>query len=414
MDDNLHLTQLFSLLKKSYPTKKELEERFNYSIKEFDSLNEVKRLFCNRNRHLFVDTTLLSHDNTFIYCIACEEELSKKILDFANHFDFFAFSKTKEYEDFLIDEINFFANKQQFNISQKEINRILKKGHFQNQQELYLRNLSKCLKFIQTHEFNISNISRLYHLLIIDIAEGTSENDRQAGYRQKAVNINDDMIPVVGTLPFIDIFQNLERLFGYLKMREQNNNVEKEIITFLISYFYFDILYPYPYFHIEMMRLISLWMVNGKSLLLSQMIRISRLNNDANRLCYLKSIKNTFEMNNDMSYVLFDLIGQLFRSLYPQLVADKIKQRVLAEGNELSKKELQAIKIIASFNSSDGNAYFDWRKYLLAEGKKMSKQYALRLLNDLEEKGILIAKGSHYKLFALNFQKFSLPLLEQL
>lgn len=109
--------------------------------------------------------------------------------------------------------------------------------------------------------------------------------------------------------------------------------------------------------------------------------------NAKTKALYYRSIENAREDDNDLTYffeTMYRLAGQ-FVEVY--LTLDHLNDRVRKSGMALTQNELNLMKsILLHMKEKD---HFTWEDVSSVDKEQYSKQYYLRLLNELTQKAVL-------------------------
>lgn len=257
-----------------------------------------------------------------------------------------------------------------------------------------IKNMIDGINFVNTlPEFNKDNLFKLYNILSNQcLAE---ENKLHPGdyYRYDGVEVGG-----YHGCPVSQINECMDSLFSLVDkvLRDRANDL-KYVIPHIAHYY---LLYIHPYFDYNgrTARMVSYWImlltkIKGFTPIVSE--AINQTKND-----YYYALSETRDSHNDLTYFLLYIYDISIKYLLTYKNIEEIDITLQNKGITLTTLEKTYIKKIII--SSKGNfSYSDFVKWVAID---MSKQGALKILNNFERFGILCSSlsKSNKKLFFLN------------
>ncbi len=256
--------------------------------------------------------------------------------------------------------------------------------------DIIVRNMINGYKFIASKPiFNEENLYKLYNILSIDSLD---ENSKLNGiYRDDEVYVGKD-----NGCPKELIKDCMDSLFVYV-----NNELNKRnhYLPFIVHYY---IVYIHPYFDYNgrTARMVMLWisMLSDIADLLPTFLS-EAINDDKKN--YYNAISNSRSSNNDLTYFityLYDLSNNYYL-VYKNI--SKLKEVYSLMGESFTKTEQQYIKRIMIYSK---NGWFNYKTFINFCGIDISKQGALKILNNFLNLNILVSRinSKNEKIFKLN------------
>ncbi len=286
--------------------------------------------------------------------------------------------------------------------SKKCINKIIEKEN-NSKAELEVVNLFNAYQFIKENQINETNIKTLYDILTKDIDLDKEQLDGEL-YRLDKVGIYKSTGREIATgIDAKEIKATMDNLILYIKtLVDYPNNDEllKYGITFII-HFIFVFIHPYYDRNGRMARLLQNWVLiqcyNENILPTAEIIKYDKNN-------YYNAIQDVRDADGDLNYFLkymFSASNKLYRS---KLTVNELENYLMNQSILLTEHEKNYITILLmNYNKEDK---FNWRRFLgllkLIDDEK-SKEGCLKILNNLEQKNILISKlKNKTKLFRIS------------
>ena len=157
-----------------------------------------------------------------------------------------------------------------------------------------------------------------------------------------------------------------------------------------------------------MARVMSFWYNYKHAPALSLLLVSEAINNKVHKAGYYNAIQNTRSAGNDLTYFL-EYMGNIILK-YAKIYINfyNIVNKLKGDGNLINRATEVALKYVLALPGS-GEGYFNWKDYKDSTHEEFSKQYCLRLLNELADLEILTVKEyKKAKLYRLNTDKLDL------
>ncbi len=263
--------------------------------------------------------------------------------------------------------------------TQTKIAEIQKKESLTETNDIIVKNMLDAIVFIidEKPEFNKDNLLKLYNILSKDALPESKKLKKDAYYRHDKV--------YVGGFEGAD-FELLDEYMDSLFEFANNQNYIKKLHSLLPFICHYYILYLHPYFDYNgrTARMVSFWLnyiydIADAPYFMSEAINETKKD-------YYKALANTRLTNNDLTYFLGYLLETSIKFSFVYKNLEEIKKLLLQTGDTLSPSEWAYLKKILVHNP-DG--YFNYKKFLEYIRAKMTKQGALKILNNLVDYEIL-------------------------
>lgn len=274
--------------------------------------------------------------------------------------------------------------------------------------DIIVKNMLLGYEFVKGHDITEENIFQLYNILSKNCLKDTEQLYPNALYRHDEVNIVDGANAVVDRGVDWNLLPTLMRqLIDYMNT---DKTYEEHLIASHIVHYYFVYLHPYFDYNGRMARVLSFWYNLKHAPSLSLLLVSEAINNRIHKQDYYNAIMNSRSTGNDITYFL-EFMGDIvlkyskiyinFYSIKTQL---KGKGMLISRALEIALKYVLAIPVV-------GEGFFDWKDYKDFSHDSFSKQYYLRLLNDLTELQILkVTEHKKSNLYQLNADLWDLIL----
>lgn len=274
--------------------------------------------------------------------------------------------------------------------------------------DIIVKNMLLGYEFVKGHDITEENIFQLYNILSKNCLKDTEQLYPNALYRHDEVNIVDGANSVVDRGVDWNLLPTLMRqLIDYMNT---DKTYEEHLIASHIVHYYFVYLHPYFDYNGRMARVLSFWYNLKHAPSLSLLLVSEAINNRIHKQDYYNAIMNSRSTGNDITYFL-EFMGDIvlkyskiyinFYSIKTQL---KGKGMLISRALEIALKYVLAIPVV-------GEGFFDWKDYKDFSHDSFSKQYYLRLLNDLTELQILkVTEHKKSNLYQLNADLWDLIL----
>ena len=263
--------------------------------------------------------------------------------------------------------------------TQTKIAEVQKKESLTETNDIIIKNMLDAIVFIidEKPEFNKNNLLKLYNILSKDSLPESKKLKKDAYYRHDKV--------YVGGFEGAD-FELLDEYMDSLFEFANNQNYIKKLHSLLPFICHYYILYLHPYFDFNgrTARMVSFWLnyiydIADAPYFMSEAINETKKD-------YYKALANTRLANNDLTYFLGYLLETSIKFSFVYKNLEEIKNLLLQTGDTLSSSEWVYLKKILVHNP-DG--YFNYKKFLEYIRAKMTKQGALKILNNLVDYEIL-------------------------
>lgn len=274
--------------------------------------------------------------------------------------------------------------------------------------DIIVKNMLLGYEFVKRHDITEENIFQLYKILSKKCLKDTEQLNPNALYRHDEVNIVDGANAVVDR--GVD-WQLLPALMKQLiDFMNTDKTYEEHLIASHIVHYYLVYLHPYFDYNGRMARVLSFWYNLKHAPSLSLLLVSEAINNRIHKQGYYNAIMNSRNAGNDITYFL-EYMGDIvlkYSKIYINFYSIKAKLKgkglLLTRALEIALKYVLAIPIT-------GEGFFDWKDYKDFSHDSFSKQYYLRLLNDLTELKILkVVEHKKSNLYQLNADLWDLIL----
>lgn len=279
------------------------------------------------------------------------------------------------------------------NTTRRQIEKIIKENNPKDKNDLIIINMIRGLDYIKkAKEFNKKSLKELYDIL----SYGCLEPEDEIGelyYRNDSVYVAEH-----SGCPVDRIDECMDSLFRYTsECLNSKDNVKRFLLPFIVHYY---ILYIHPYFDYNgrTARMVQLWIY----ILLGDIhpIYLSEAINDFKK-DYYKAIDNSRYSRNDLSYFIIYLLKLINSYSLVQKNLESIKEELESEGETITEKELHYLKKIIINKKIK---WFNFKKFIDFENLDITRQGALKILNNFVDLGLLESKtnSKNEKIFILN------------
>lgn len=292
----------------------------------------------------------------------------------------------------IFSEIEGTLNIENVPTTHKRIKEVSKAENLTDKNDIIIKNMFKAIEFIVgAPEFNKENLFKLYNILSKDCLD--EEDELTEGYyRNGPVSVGH-----YDGAPFEKIDELMDSLFEFVNNEE---NVQKfgHIMPHICHYY---IVYVHPYFDYNgrTARMVSLWISLIKDFFYAPLYMSEAINE--NKKAYYDALSDTRDMNNDLTYFLGYIYetATKFSLIYKNV--EEIEKQLAKSGDFLTSGEIAYLKKILAHNLDD---YFKVSQFIKYINNNISKQAALKVLNQLTDYGILNAgtNKKNEKIFKIN------------
>lgn len=268
----------------------------------------------------------------------------------------------------------------------KRIAEIYKGEKLTDKNDVIVKNMINAISFIVNDkpDFNKENLYKLYNMLSKDCLPQESQIKDGKYYRDDAVTI--------GGFDGADhriVSECMDSLFEFAN-NEENIKEHKFLLPYICHYY---VLYVHPYFDYNgrTARMISFWLSYIYNIDCAPYFMSEAINECKGD--YYKAIVNTRNTNNDLTYFLGYIMETSIKYSFVYKNLEEIKNELSKAGDSLSSSELVYLKKILVHS---GENWFNYKQFLQYISITMTRQWALKILNNLTNYGILI-KSSNKK-----------------
>jgi Fic family protein len=274
--------------------------------------------------------------------------------------------------------------------------------------DIIVKNMLLGYEFVKRHDITEENIYQLYQILSKKCLKDNEQLNPGAYYRHDEVNIVD------GTNAVVDRGVDWQLLPSLMKQlidfMNTDKTYEEHLIASHIIHYYLVYLHPYFDYNGRMARVLSFWYNLKHAPSLSLLLVSEAINNKIHKQGYYNAIMNSRNAGNDITYFL-EYMGDIvlkYSKIYINFYS--IKAQLKGKGQLLTRALEIALKYVLAIPVT-GEGFFDWKDYKDFSHDSFSKQYYLRLLNDLTELQILkVIEHKKSNLYQLNADLWDLIL----
>lgn len=272
--------------------------------------------------------------------------------------------------------------------------------------DISVKNMLLGYEFVKNNDITEENIFKLYNILSKNCLKEEEVLLPGAYYRHDGVNIMSSANTIVDkgvehqALPKL-----MKELINYINSEK---TYEEHLLASHIIHFYIIFLHPYFDYNGRMARVMSFWYNYKHAPALSLLLVSEAINNKVHKAGYYNAIQNTRSAGNDLTYFL-EYMGNIILK-YAKIYINfyNIVNKLKGDGNLINRATEVALKYVLALPGSD-EGYFNWKDYKDSTHEEFSKQYCLRLLNELADLEILTVKEyKKAKLYRLNTDKLDL------
>ena len=245
--------------------------------------------------------------------------------------------------------------------------------------DIIVKNMLNAIQFIINEKptFNRENLRKLYDILSKDCLP---ENLRiKAGHYYR-----DDVVSVGGFdgAPVEKIDECMDSLFSFAN-DPSCIKAHGELLPYICHYY---ILYIHPYFDYNgrTARMVSFWLNYINNIIYAPYYMSEAINESKSD--YYKALTDTRNTNNDLTYFLGYILETSVKYGYVYKNLEEMKKILSKTGDTLTSTEWVYVKKILVHNPED---YFNYKMFLTYIHTAMTRQGALKILNNLTCYGIL-------------------------
>lgn len=261
----------------------------------------------------------------------------------------------------------------------RHIVEVSKNDNLTEKNDIIVRNMLEAIRFIidDKPEFNKENLRKLYGILSKDcLAEELQIKDGDH-YRDDKVYIG-----AFEGAPVELLDECMDSLFAFANDPE-SKKIHEHLLPYICHYY---ILYVHPYFDYNgrTARMVSFWLNYINNIACAPYFMSEAINESKND--YYRAITDTRNTNNDLTYFLGYILetsikyGLVYKNL------EEMKKILSKTGDTLTATEWVYVKKILVHNPED---FFNYKMFLTYIHATMTRQGALKILNNLNRNGIL-------------------------
>lgn len=375
----------------NYPTETELIYKFGFLRNDLKTINEDKY----HDYDYFKLPLKDENDQPLLYWNS--DKITFNFFDAQDlirnsYMDQFSdFSNSEILNGFIFSEIESTLAIEGVRSTRKHIEKINKSNYedLKDQNDIIIKNMLIGFEFVKTEEINEANILNLYEILSKNLLQENEKLLKSHYYRHDEVTIVDGLGIIIDKgVDHNKLPQLMKDLISFIN---EDKTYEEHLIAPHIIHYYILYLHPYFDFNGRMARVMSFWYNYQKAPSLSLLLVSEAINNKANKSNYYNAIINSRKTNNDLTYFL-EYMGNIiikyskvYVNFYNVLHQLKGEGHVLSRSLELALKYVLAIPVVKE-------GYFSWKDFMNSTNENYSKQYYLRLLNNLVEINVLEVK----------------------
>lgn len=279
----------------------------------------------------------------------------------------------------LFSEIEGTLNIENIPTTHRHIAEVSKNENLTEENDIIVRNMLNAMRFIvnEKPEFNKENLRKLYSILSKDcLAEGLQIKDG-AFYRDDQVYIG-----AFEGAPVEVVEECMDSLFAFA-----NDPESKKTHDFLLPYIcHYYILYVHPYFDYNgrTARMVSFWLNYINDITCAPYFMSEAINESKND--YYRAITDTRNTNNDLTYFLGYILETSIKYGFVYKNLEEMKKMLSKTGDTLTSTEWVYVKKILVHNPED---FFNYKMFLTYIHATMTRQGALKILNNLNSYGII-------------------------
>ena len=314
---------------------------------------------------------LLSLEDEYLRLLVEDYEANKSLL-FARNAADMAISR-------LFSEIEGSLKIENVPTTRKRIAEIHKSNQPKDQNDIIIKNMLSAVEFITEEKpaFNKENLKKLYDILSKDSLDEALRLKEGCYWRDGEV--------FVGSYEGADyriVDACMDSLFAFAG--DAANIKEYGILLPYICQYYIVYIHPYFDFNGRTARMVSFWLsyiydIAGAPIFMSEAINDSKGD-------YYRAIVNTRNTNNDLTYFLGYILETAIKYTFVYKNLEEIKKELSESGDTLTATEWGYVKKILVHNREN---FFNYKMFLEYIHSEMSKQGAIKILDNLTAYGIL-------------------------
>ena len=245
--------------------------------------------------------------------------------------------------------------------------------------DIIVKNMLNAIEFITQEKpaFNKENLRKLYEMLSHDCLEEDCRLESNAYYRNKPIYIGE-----YEGADWHIVEECMDSMFAFAGDAE-NLRKHGRFLPYICHYY---ILYVHPYcdYNGRTARMVSFWLNYINDIAIAPYFISEAINESKGD--YYRAIVNTRESHNDLTYFLGYILETSIRYSFVYMNLEEIRKELSKTGDSLSSAEWVYVKKILIHSPEN---YFNYKEFLRYVNATMTRQGALKILNNLTEYGIL-------------------------
>lgn len=279
----------------------------------------------------------------------------------------------------LFSEIEGTLNIENIPTTHRHIAEVSKKENLTEENDIIVKNMLNAIRFIINEKpaFNKENLLRLYNILSKDCLPEKLQIKDGFYYRDDKVYIG-----AFEGAPTEMVDECMDSLFAFVNDPE-SIKVHDNLLPYICHYY---ILYIHPYFDYNgrTARMVSFWLNYINNITFAPYFMSEAINENKND--YYRAITDTRNANNDLTYFLGYILETSIKYSFVYKNLEEMRNILSKTGDTLTSTEWVYVKKILVHNSED---YFNYKMFLTYIHATMTRQGALKILNNLHSYGIL-------------------------
>ena len=279
----------------------------------------------------------------------------------------------------LFSEIEGTLNIENIPTTHRHIVEVSKSENLTEENDIIVKNMLNAIQYIVNEKpaFNKENLRELYNILSKDCLPEKLQIKDGAYYRDDKVYIG-----AFEGAPTEIVEECMDSLFAFANDPE-SLKVHEDYLPYICHYY---ILYVHPYFDYNgrTARMVSFWLNYINKIPYAPYFMSEAINESKND--YYRAITDTRNTNNDLTYFLGYILETSIKYGFVYKNLEEMKKMLSKTGDTLTSTEWVYVKKILVNNPED---YFNYKMFLTYIHATMTRQGALKILNNLHSYGIL-------------------------
>lgn len=279
----------------------------------------------------------------------------------------------------LFSEIEGTLNIENIPTTHRHIAEVSKKENLTEENDIIVENMLNAIRFIINEKpaFNKENLLRLYNILSKDCLPEKLQIKDGFYYRDDKVYIG-----AFEGAPTEIVEECMDSLFAFANDPE-SLKIHEDYLPYICHYY---ILYVHPYFDYNgrTARMVSFWLNYINNITFAPYFMSEAINENKND--YYRAITDTRNANNDLTYFLGYILETSIKYSFVYKNLEEMRNILSKTGDTLTSTEWVYVKKILVHNPEN---YFNYKMFLTYIHATMTRQGALKILNNLNNYGIL-------------------------